>query len=377
MSLTNASRMTALDGAAVSPLLLQPLTLRGLTLRNRLVVSPMCQYSCDERDGVATDWHLVHLGSRAVGGAGLVLTEASAVVPEGRITPEDLGFWSDAHAEALERIVRFIHGRGAAVGIQLAHAGRKASTSRPWLGGTALADAEGGWTPLAPSALPFAETYRVPRAMDLAEVQAVIAAFADAARRADRIGMDVIELHAAHGYLLHTFLSPLSNLRSDAYGGPFEHRARLLLEVVDAVRSAWPEHKPLIVRISATDWIDGGWDIEDSVRLAGLLQQHGVDAIDCSTAGLGPSQQIPLGPGYQVPFAERIRRDVGIATAAVGLITEARQAEDILARGHADLIFMAREFLRDPYFPLHAAAGLDALDAVAWPEQYVRAAPRR
>jgi 2,4-dienoyl-CoA reductase-like NADH-dependent reductase (Old Yellow Enzyme family) len=377
MTRTSRSEAVAADRTAGSPLLMQPFTLRDLRLRNRIVVSPMCQYSCDRRDGLATDWHLVHLGSRAVGGAGLVLAEASAVTVDGRITPEDLGFWSDAHAAALEPIVRFVQAQGAAVGIQLAHAGRKASTTRPWEGGTGLADADGGWTPLAPSAIPFSDTYRAPRAMNDDDIRAVTLAFADAARRADAIGMDVIELHAAHGYLLHTFLSPLSNQRTDGYGGSFENRARFVLEVVDAVRAAWPEHKPLMVRISATDWIGGGWDIDDSVRLAGLLEQHGVDLIDCSSAGVAPAQQIPVGPGYQVPFAERIRRDVGMPTAAVGLITAASQAEEILAEGRADLILMAREHLRDPYFALHAAAELGAADALAWPDQYLRAAPPR
>ena len=361
--------------AAGTPLLFQPLTLAGLALRNRIVVSPMCQYSCEAGDGLATDWHLVHLGSRAVGGAGLVLVEAAAVSPAGRITPQDLGFWSDAHAEALAPIVRFIRAQGAAAGIQLAHAGRKASSRRPWEGGPALADAQGGWAPLAPSAISYGERYRLPRAMDGADIRQVVADFRAAARRADRAGFDVVELHAAHGYLLHEFLSPLSNERTDAYGGTFENRARLLREVVDAVRAVWPASKPLFVRISAVDWVDGGWTLEESVRLARLLRPRGVDLVDCSSGGLSPAQRIPTGPGYQVPFAERIRREAGVATAAVGLITTPAQAEEILTRGQADLIVMARELLRDPYFPLHAAAALGAPDAVPWPAQYLRARP--
>jgi 2,4-dienoyl-CoA reductase-like NADH-dependent reductase (Old Yellow Enzyme family) len=361
---------------AQTPLLLQPTTLRSVALRNRLVVSPMCQYSCEQRDGLATDWHMVHLGSRAVGGAGLVFTEAAAVTPEGRISPQDLGYWSDAHAEALAGIVSFVRGQGAAMGIQLAHAGRKASTRRPWEGGNGIPDEEGGWTPIAPSPLPFSDTYRVPREMTAADLVAVREGFVEATRRAERIGFDVVELHAAHGYLLHEFLSPLANVRTDEYGGSFENRARFVLEVVEAVRAAWPESKPVVVRISATDWAEGGWDIDDSVRLSGLLRERGVDAIDCSSGGLVPHQKIPLSPGYQVPFAERIRREAHIATGAVGLINEPQQAEEILERGQADLIFMARQFLRDPYFPLHAATALGAPDAVTWPAQYQRAAPR-
>jgi 2,4-dienoyl-CoA reductase-like NADH-dependent reductase (Old Yellow Enzyme family) len=359
------------------PLLVQPTTLGGVALRNRLVVSPMCQYSCEQRDGLATDWHMVHLGSRAVGGAGLVFTEAAAVTPEGRIAPEDLGFWSDAHAEVLDGIVAFGHRAGAAMGIQLAHAGRKASTRRPWEGGNGIADEEGGWTPIAPSPLSFSEAYRAPREMTIADLVAVKEAFVDATRRAERIGFDVVELHAAHGYLLHEFLSPLSNIRGDAYGGSFVNRTRFVLEVVEAVRAVWPEQRPLLVRLSATDWAAGGWDVDDTVRLSSLLRERGVDAIDCSSGGLVQHQNIPLSPGYQVPFAERVRREAHIATCAVGLITEAQQAEEILQRGQADLIFMAREFLRDPYFPLHAANALGELEAAPWPVQYQRAAPRR
>jgi 2,4-dienoyl-CoA reductase-like NADH-dependent reductase (Old Yellow Enzyme family) len=355
---------------------MRPCTLRRLTLRNRIVVSPMCQYSCDRRDGLATDWHLVHLGSRAVGGAGLIIAEASAVTPEGRISPEDLGFWSDAHAEALERTVSFVQAQRAAMGIQLAHAGRKASTARTWLGGRAVADSDGGWTPLGPTDDAFSPNHRTPRAMSAADIAHVITAFAEAARRAHRIGMDVIELHAAHGYLLHSFLSPLANRRTDAYGGPFEHRTRLLLEVVDAVRAEWPDGKPLFVRISAVDWIEGGWDITDSVRLARVLKERGVDVIDCSSGGVAAGASIPVRPGYQVPFAEQVRREAGLATAAVGLITQAAQAEEILERGQADLICMARELLRDPYFAMHAAAELGAPQCAPWPKPYWRAVER-
>jgi 2,4-dienoyl-CoA reductase-like NADH-dependent reductase (Old Yellow Enzyme family) len=353
--------------------LFQPYPVRGLTLRNRLVVSPMCQYSCDALDGLATDWHLVHLGSRAVGGAGLVFTEAAAVTPEGRISPQDLGFWSDAHAEALASTVRFVRSQGAAIGVQLAHAGRKASTSRPWEGHRGLSDAEGGWTPLGPSALPFNPTYRLPREMDDADIQGVITAYGAAAERANRYGFDAIEIHAAHGYLLHEFMSPLSNQRHDGYGGSFEHRIRLALEVTEAVRSRWPAEKPLFLRLSATDWAEGGWDVADSVCLARAVAALGVDVIDCSSGGLDQHQRIVTGPGYQVPFAERIRREAGVATAAVGLITSAEQAEQILENGKADLIVMAREFLRDPYFPLHAAKALGEPEAAHWPVQYERA----
>jgi 2,4-dienoyl-CoA reductase-like NADH-dependent reductase (Old Yellow Enzyme family) len=357
----------------LTPQLFRPFRVRGVTLRNRLVVSPMCQYSCDARDGLATDWHLVHLGSRAVGGAGLVFTEAAAVSPEGRISPEDLGFWSDAHAAALASTVRFGREHGAAMGIQLAHAGRKASTTRPWEGHRGLADAEGGWTPIAPSALPFNATYRAPRAMSEADIQAVVAAFGTAAARADQSQFDVIEIHAAHGYLLHEFMSPLSNQRSDRYGGSFDNRIRLTVEIVEAVRANWPARKPLFLRLSATDWVPGGWDVADSVRLARAVAGRGVDVVDCSSGGLDPRQQISSGPGYQVPFAARIRQEAGVATAAVGLITSAEQAEEILAVGQADLIVMAREFLRDPYFPFHAAKALGAPDAAVWPVQYERA----
>ena len=334
----------------------------------------MCQYSCVNRDGLATDWHLVHLGSRAVGGAGLVVTEATAVTAEGRISPEDLGLWSDAHAEALAPIVRFIHATGAAIGIQLAHAGRKASTSSTWTGGLAVADADGGWPPIGPTDEPASPKHRVPRAMDANDIAGTVEAFAAAAERADRIGVDTVEIHAAHGYLLHTFLSPYSNHREDAYGGSYDQRARLLLEVVAAVRAVWPEHKPLLVRISATDWIDGGWTPDDSVLLATDLRQRGVDLVDCSSGGIALSAPIPHAFGYQVPFAEQIRREAGVPTGAVGLITTAQQAESILEGHQADLIFVAREALRDPYFPIHAARELGDPTAVPFPRPYWRAA---
>lgn len=354
------------------PLLFEPFSSRSLTLRNRLVVSPMCEYS--SQDGLANDWHVVHLGSRAVGGAGLVLTEATAVSPEGRISPGDLGLWNDAHIEPLQRITRFLHQHGAAAGIQLAHAGRKASHQAPWEGGRQLSLSEGGWTTYGPSALPYHPNERAPEALDAAGIAQLVEDFRAATRRALAAGFDLIELHAAHGYLLHEFLSPLSNQRNDAYGGSLENRCRLLLELAAEVRQLWPEHLPLWVRISATDWAEGGWDLESSVYLARHLKARGVDLIDCSSGGLVPHQKIPLEPGYQVPFAEAIRRETGLATAAVGLITGAVQAEAILSKGQADVICMAREFLRDPYFPLHAAHELGA--PIPWPKQYERAQPR-
>ena len=331
----------------------------------------MCQYSSQE--GFATDWHLVHLGSRAVGGAGLVIAEASAVTSEGRITPADLGIWKDEHIEQLARIVRFLHSQGARAGIQLAHAGRKASMAPPSQGERLIRPEDGGWTPVAPSPIPFAEKYAMPRALDETGIDAVVEAFHAAAGRALKAGFDLVEIHSAHGYLLHEFLSPLSNHRTDAYGGSFENRTRLLLRVVDTVRAAWPQEKPLFVRISATDWTEGGWSADDSVALARVLKEHGVDLVDCSSGGNVPGARIPLEPGYQVQFAARIRREAGIATAAVGLITTPSQAAAIIAGGEADLILLAREMLRDPYFAVHAAAALS--EAAAWPEQYLRAAP--
>ena len=351
--------------------LFEPLTLRGLTLRNRIVVSPMCQYSC--ADGFANDWHFVHLASRAVGGAGLVFTEAAAVTPEGRISPEDLGIWDDVHAVPFERIARFVKGEGAVFGMQLAHAGRKGSTRRPWEGHGAVSPDEGGWVPLGPTSAPFAENYPTPRMMTLDDIRAVVDAFTHAAYRARRIGFDVIEIHAAHGYLIHEFLSPLSNTRTDDYGGSFENRIRLCLEVVTAVRAVWPDDLPLFVRVSATDWTPGGWDIDECVELARRLGAAGVDLIDCSSGGNVARPTIPVAPGYQVPFAERIRRDAAIATGAVGLITEPAQADAIIRSGQADIVLLAREMLRDPYWPLRAARELG--QQVAWPSQYLRAAP--
>ena len=353
--------------------LFDPLAIRDLTLANRVFVSPMCQYS--SRDGYANDWHFVHLGSRAVGGAGLVLTEATAVLPEGRISPQDLGIWSDEHIEMLGRIVSFIHEQGSIAGMQLAHAGRKASTRRPWEGSGAIPETEGGWKKVvAPSALPFTESYPMPQALTNDGIQEVVSAFATAARRACQAGFRVIEIHAAHGYLIHEFLSPLSNKRSDDYGGSFENRTRLCREIVTAVRSEWPKELPLFLRISSTDWVDGGWNINDSVKLAGELKQIGVDLIDCSSGGNVPHATIPVGPGYQTHFAERIRREAGIITGAVGMITSPIQAEHIIRTAQADAVIIAREFLRDPYWPLLAARDLD--QPIAWPVQYLRAAPK-
>jgi 2,4-dienoyl-CoA reductase-like NADH-dependent reductase (Old Yellow Enzyme family) len=352
--------------------LFEPLAQRGVTLRNRIVVSPMCQYSCT--DGFASDWHLVHLGSRAVGGAGLVLTEATAVVPEGRISPVDLGLWDDRHVEGLARIARFVHEQGSAIGTQLAHAGRKASMTPPWQGQRHVTPEGGGWTPLGPSAVAFDSQYPTPREMSRGEIAAVPAAFREAARRALEAGFDVIELHAAHGYLLHEFLSPLSNHRTDEYGGPFANRIRLTLEVVEATRAVWPERLPLWVRISASDWAEGGWDPGQSVALARELRGRGVDLVDCSSGGNVAAQRIPLGPGYQVAFAERVRREAGIATGAVGLITSPAQADSIVRSGQADCVLLARELLRDPYWPLRAARELG--QPATWPAQYLRAAPQ-
>ena len=352
--------------------LFTPYALRGVTLRNRIVVSPMCQYSCAE--GFATDWHLVHLGSRAVGGAGLIIAEATAVEARGRISPEDLGIWDDAHVAPLARITAFIAAHGAVPGIQLAHAGRKASTQRPWSGQGAVPPEQGGWADvIAPSALPFADNYPQPKAMTGEDIAAVREAFVAATRRALAAGFRFIELHAAHGYLLHTFLSPLSNARTDEYGGGLENRMRLVLEVVEAVRAAWPTELPLGIRLSATDWVDGGWTPDDAVTLARALRERGIDVITASSGGVSTRQQIPLGPGYQVFLAERIGREAGVPTMAVGLITEPEQAEAILARGEADLIALAREFLRSPYWPLQAAQALGV--ELPWPDQYARSKP--
>lgn len=355
----------------MSKALFSPLQLRSVTFPNRIGVSPMCQYS--STDGFATDWHLVHLGSRAVGGAGLVMVEASAVTPQGRISSGDLGIWKDEHIAMLKRIAGFVRLQGAVAGIQLAHAGRKASMTPPFHGERLLSTDEGGWATIAPSAVAFSEKYGVPEALDKSGIEAVITAFAAAARRALEAGFDVVEIHAAHGYLLHEFLSPLSNQRTDEYGGSFENRTRLLLEVTEAVRKVWPEHLPLSVRISATDWVEGGWTIEESVQLAKLLKKRGVDLIDCSSGGNVAHAKIPVAPGYQVQFAARIKQEAGIATAAVGMITEPVQADKIVAQGEADLVLLAREMLRDPYFAVHAAAALE--ETTSWPVQYLRAAP--
>jgi 2,4-dienoyl-CoA reductase-like NADH-dependent reductase (Old Yellow Enzyme family) len=354
-----------------NPYLFRPIEFRSVTLRNRIVVSPMCQYSADT--GVPDDWHFVHLGARAVGGAGLVFTEATHVEPRGRITPHCLGLWNNTQRDALRRIASFVAAQGAAPGIQLAHAGRKASISIPWRGNRPIAPGEGGWDVIGPSAIPFADGHPVPRAMDDGDIAQVLDAFRDATIRAREAGFEVIELHAAHGYLIHEFLSPLSNHRTDGYGGALENRARFLMETVDAIRREWPDDKPLFVRLSCTDWIEGeGWTIDDSVALAKLLAARGdVDLIDCSSGGSDPRQRIPIHPGYQIPFAERIRREAGIATSAVGLLHSPDGAEEVLANGRADLVVLGRSMLADPYWPLHAARALRA-DGVAWPVQYER-----
>ncbi|GAB4034682.1 NADPH dehydrogenase NamA [Spirosoma jeollabukense] len=354
-------------------MLFSPLSIQSVQFKNRIVVSPMCQYSSE--DGFATDWHLVHLGSRAVGGAGLIISEATAISPEGRISPDDLGIWLDDHIPTLKRITQFIRHNGSIAGIQLAHAGRKASTQSPWKGGNPISPTEeGGWQTVAPSAVPFHEGGPEPVALTDEGLEKVRADFEAAATRALEAGFQVIEIHAAHGYLLHQFLSPLSNQRSDSYGGSFENRIRLLLEVVERVKLVWPSSLPLFVRISATDWTEGGWTAEEAIALAAVLKDKGVDVIDCSSGGNVAKVKIPVGPGYQVTFAERIKQETGIMTAAVGLITSAEQAEEILKTGQADLVLLAREFLRDPYFPLHAAHALG--DDITWPEQYDRAKPR-
>ncbi|CAN5783046.1 NADH:flavin oxidoreductase/NADH oxidase [soil metagenome] len=355
--------------------LFSPFEIRDVVLRNRVGVAPMCQYASE--DGFANDWHLVHLGAFATGGAGLVMTEATAVVPEGRISPWDLGIWDDAHIAFLRRITDFVRAQGAVVGMQLAHAGRKASTRRPWDEQRGMVPPEeGGWNEVwAPSPIPFAESYPQPLALDDQGIRKVIGAFRDAALRALEAGFQVAEVHAAHGYLLHEFLSPLANRRTDRYGGSFENRVRLPLEVVSAVREVWPERLPLLVRISATDWAEGGWDLDQSVELARRLREQGVDLVDCSSGGTVPNPKIEIGPGYQVPFAERIRREADIPTGAVGLITEPEQADAIIREGRADLVFLARELLREPRWPLLAAHRLGA--EIRWPPQYERAQPRK
>lgn len=352
--------------------LFSPLTLKSVTLRNRIGVSPMCQYSAT--DGMPNDWHLVHLGSRAVGGAGLIIAEATGVVPEGRITPGCTGLWSDRQAEAWAPIASFIKKQGAVPGIQIAHAGRKASADLPWRGGGHLADDGGGWPTVAPSAIPFGGNQnKVPHALSVAEIQEVQGAFVAAARRALAAGFEWLELHSAHGYLSHEFLSPFSNRRTDSYGGSFENRIRFLLETATAVRAVWPDHLPLTARLSCSDWVEGGWDIEQSVELSRQLKAVGLDLIDCSSGGAVPDAKIPVGPGFQVPFAERIRREAGLATAAVGLITEPKHADEIVRAEKADLVLLAREELRDPYWPAHAAKVLGQTPSLATPQQYLRA----
>ncbi|HWG36855.1 MAG TPA: NADH:flavin oxidoreductase/NADH oxidase [Terriglobales bacterium] len=351
--------------------LFAPWTLRSIVLRNRIVVSPMCEYSSAE--GFASDWHLVHLGSRAVGGAALVFTEAAAVAPEGRISPDDLGLWSDEHIPMLRRITTFIREKGAVPGAQLAHAGRKAATAAPWKGGKPLGVHEGGWEVVGPSPVAFAEGYPVPHALSTGEIAGVIADFVAAAKRALAAGFQALEIHAAHGYLINEFLSPLSNQRGDAYGGSLENRMRMLAETVEAVRGIWAAELPLFVRISATDWVAGGWTPSDSVALARCIAPLGVDVFDCSSGGNAVHAQIPIGPGYQVPFAAKLRAEAGVPTAAVGLITAPEQADQILRTGQADLVVLARELLRHPYWPLEAARRLGHSDDRLWPNQYLRA----
>lgn len=348
--------------------LFEPIKFRDLDIRNRAWVSPMCQYSAT--DGVPDDWHLVHLGQFATGGAGLVFSEATAVVPEGRISPGDTGLWNDEQVEAWRRITDFLHARGAATGVQLAHAGRKASTTAPWEGDVTIPVSEGGWQTVSSTDEPFGDL-AAPRALSEAEIAELPGQFAAAARRADEAGFDVVELHFAHGYLGTQFASPLVNDRTDGYGGDFDGRVRLLLEITEAVREVWPEGRPLFVRISATDWVDGGWTGDDSVRLASLLAERGVDLVDASTGGTVPNAEIPVSSGFQVRFARRIRAEAGTATGAVGLITSPEQAEEIVSSGSADAVLLARELLRDPHWPLHAADKLRAGNI--WPVQYERA----
>jgi len=354
----------------MSSKLFSPLSIKSITLKNRIVISPMCQYS--SIDGFANDWHLVHLGSRASGGAGLIIQEATAVAPEGRISPEDLGIWKDEHIEKLKAITAFIKSQNAVPGIQLAHAGRKASVSSPWNGNKKLEASQGGWQTVAPSAIPYHDTEPfLPEALDKQGIQKLISDFKSATRRAVQAGYEVLEIHAAHGYLNHQFLSPLSNQRTDEYGGSFENRIRFTMEVLEAVQSEWPKDLPLFVRISATDWADRGWNIEESIQFSKILKEKGVDLIDVSSGGLVSHQKIPLEPGYQVPFAEKIKKETGIFTGAVGLITEATQAEEILESGKADLVLFARESLRNPDLGLDFAKALG--DDVVWPKQYERA----
>ncbi|HWF88006.1 MAG TPA: NADH:flavin oxidoreductase/NADH oxidase [Pyrinomonadaceae bacterium] len=349
--------------------LFSPFTLRTLTLKNRIIVSPMCQYSSE--NGMPTDWHLVHLGSRAVGGAAMVCVEATAVSAEGRISPGDSGIWSSAHAEAFKPITAFIKSQNAVPAIQLAHAGRKASTDVPWRGGGFLRTGEGGWQTLAPSPIPFRESDERPRELTREDIEEVTSQFVEATRRSVDAGFETVEIHMAHGYLLHEFLSPLSNHRTDQFGGSLEARAKFPLQVARAVRAAFPSELPVFVRISATDWVEGGWDLPQSIQFARWLKEEGIDLIDCSSGGLVPGAKIPIGPGYQVPFAAAIRKEADIATGAVGLITEPKQADQIVSKGEADIVFLARAMLRDPYWPIHAARELQV--KVPYPPQYGRA----
>ena len=351
--------------------LFEPLVLRDITLRNRIGIPAMCQYSAT--DGLANDWHFVHYGTRAVGGAGLIIGEATAVAPEGRISPSDLGLWNDAQIEPLARIVRFAREQGCPMAIQLAHAGRKASVRRGWEAQTPLAPSEGGWPVVGPSPVPFSGQHATPHALDADGIATIIRQFVAAAQRAHAAGYSAVEIHAAHGYLLHEFLSPLANTRSDDYGGSFANRTRLVIEVVDAVRAVWPERLPLLLRVSATDWVEGGWTADETVELCRILKTHGVDLINVSTAGLTPDAKIPVGPGFQTEFAEKVRHEAGIPTAAVGLITSPAQADHIVRSGQADMVLLGREILRNPYWPLTAAHELGHI--AAWPPQYLRSAP--
>lgn len=353
------------------PHLFEPLTLRGVTIRNRIGISPMCQYSAE--DGVPNDWHMVHLGARASGGAGIVIVEATGVEPRGRISPNDLGLWNDEQAAAFAPIVRFIKGQGATAGIQIGHAGRKASTARIWDGGAPLTPENGGWQPIAPSPIPFSDRHATPTEMTEADIAEVQQAFVDAASRADAAGFDVVEIHGAHGYLVNSFLSPLTNTRTDRYGGSFENRVRFLLETTRGVRNVWPDGKPLFVRLSATDWLADGWTLDDSVELAKLLKAEGVDLVDCSSGGAIATADVPAGPGYQVPLASGVRHGAGIATAAVGMISDPAQADQIIRNGEADLVLIGRASLRNPSWPLHAAIALGDRKMADWPNQYGRA----
>jgi len=346
------------------------LKIRNIILKNRIAVSPMCQYS--SVDGVPTDWHLVHLGSRAVGGAGLILTEATAVSPEGRISPDDAGIWNDEQADVYKRITEFIKSQNSVPGIQLAHAGRKASTYSPWKGSGEVKVKDGGWQILSPSPIPFSENFPHPKEMNEKDIKLVIDQFAKAAKRSIKAGFEIIELHMAHGYLVHEFFSPISNTRKDQYGGSLQNRCRFATDVAKSVRETIPDGTPLFARISSTDWIDGGWDIDQSVRLAKWLKEVGVDLIDCSSGGNVSNAKIPAGPGYQIPFAEKIKKEVNILTGGVGLITTAEQAEEIISSGKADIVLLAREMLRDPYWALHAAKKLN-VDLKDFPKQYLRA----